>query len=73
MISAEVHAFLPGRFPRGPTCDIGRHQSLGSDDLHLHHTDIFQVVEGSPNALKHHRHGVVWGGGVAKGSDGAAN
>lgn len=56
-------ALLLGRFTRRPTCDICRHQSLGSDDLHLHHTDIFQVVEGSPNALKHHRHGGRrWGG-----------
>lgn len=57
MTSAEVHALPFGRLGRRPTCDIRRHQSLGSDDLHLHHADIFQVVEGPPNALKHHRHG----------------
>lgn len=70
--SAEVHALPFGRFGRRPTCDIRRHQSLGSDDLHLHHADIFQVVEGPPNALKHHRHG-AGGRGGAKGQRGAAN
>lgn len=74
MTSAEVHALPFGRLGRRPTCDVRRHQSLGSDDLHLHHADIFQVVEGPPNALKHHRHGAGgdrgWGG---KGSEGAAN
>lgn len=39
----------------GLTCDICCHQSLSPDDLYLHHTDILQVVERPPQALKHHR------------------
>lgn len=37
------------------TCDISCHQSLSPDDLHLHHTNIFQVLEGPPHVLKDHR------------------
>lgn len=41
MTSAEVSALVRGRSARRPTCDICCHQSLGSDDLDLHHTDVF--------------------------------
>lgn len=40
------------------TCDVCCHQSFRPDDLHLHHTDILQVVEGPPHALKHYRDGL---------------
>lgn len=40
------------------TCDVCCHQSLRPDDLHLHHTDILQVVEGPPHALKRYRNGL---------------
>lgn len=41
------------------TCDVGRHQPFSPDDLHLHDTHVFQVLEGPPHALE--------GGGGSKG------
>lgn len=38
------------------TCDVGRHQPFSPDDLHLHDTHVFQVLEGPPHALER------WGG-----------
>lgn len=43
------------------TCDVGRHQPFSPDDLHLHDTHVFQVLEGPPHALE--------GGGGRKGCE----